>query len=151
MKYNDNGTYEDIFVKVCDTLPIGAEVDYIGSTVPDGWEEINEVIWENSDRTQSFSETRNIPLGDTYKKVDIICARSISSINNIVTTVYNNYNNTPTNITEMIGIIDNKLLLRQCLLHNDQIDFYGGIIYNTYGTGTANDDYMIPLKIIGYK
>ena len=40
MKYNDNGTYKDIYVKTFDTLPVGAEVDYDGSTVPDGWTEV---------------------------------------------------------------------------------------------------------------
>ena len=41
MKYNDNGTYKDIYVKTFDTLPIGTEVDYDGNTVPDGWSEIS--------------------------------------------------------------------------------------------------------------
>ena len=42
MKYNDNGTYKDIYVKAFDTLPVGTEVDYDGQTVPDGWEEVDE-------------------------------------------------------------------------------------------------------------
>lgn len=40
MKYNDNGTYKDIFVKVCDTMPIGAIVEYSGATIPAGWTDI---------------------------------------------------------------------------------------------------------------
>lgn len=40
MKYNDNGTYKDIYVKAFDTLPVGTEVDYDGSVVPDGWTEV---------------------------------------------------------------------------------------------------------------
>lgn len=40
MKYNDNGTYKDIYVKAFDTLPVGTEVDYDGSTVPSGWTEV---------------------------------------------------------------------------------------------------------------
>lgn len=42
MKYNDNGTYKDIYVKTFDTLPVGAEVDYDGETVPAGWSEVDE-------------------------------------------------------------------------------------------------------------
>lgn len=42
IKYKDNGTYKDIVVKVGDTLPIGAEVDYDGSVVPDGWEQVSD-------------------------------------------------------------------------------------------------------------
>ena len=40
MKYNDNGTYKDIYVKAFDTLPVGTEVDYDGETVPSGWTEV---------------------------------------------------------------------------------------------------------------
>lgn len=42
MKYNDNGEYKDIYIKTFDTLPVGTEVDYDGSVVPDGWSEISE-------------------------------------------------------------------------------------------------------------
>lgn len=42
MKYNDNGTYKDIYVKAFDTLPVGTEVDYDGETVPSGWTEVDD-------------------------------------------------------------------------------------------------------------
>lgn len=42
MKYNDNGEYKDIYIKTFDTLPVGAEVDFDGETVPDGWSEIED-------------------------------------------------------------------------------------------------------------
>lgn len=35
-----NGEKKQMIVKVGDTLPIGAEMDYNGSVVPDGWEEV---------------------------------------------------------------------------------------------------------------
>lgn len=43
MKYRDpqTGEFKDITVKVSDTLPIGAEVDYDGTTVPSGWEKVS--------------------------------------------------------------------------------------------------------------
>lgn len=46
MKYRDpqSGEFKDITVKVSDTLPIGAEVDYDGTTVPNGWEEIEPQV-----------------------------------------------------------------------------------------------------------
>ena len=40
MKYNDNGTYKDIYVKTFDTLPIGAELDYDGERVPSGYVQV---------------------------------------------------------------------------------------------------------------
>ena len=53
MKYNDDGTIKEIKVKAFDTLPVGAEVDYNGETVPDGWTEVDDV------------ETGTIPITDT--------------------------------------------------------------------------------------
>jgi hypothetical protein len=61
MKYNDNGTWEDIYVKTFDTLPIGTEVDYDGSVVPSGWEEVNNVLYENN---SGAGKTANITLND---------------------------------------------------------------------------------------
>ena len=45
MKYRDpeTGEFKDITVKVSDTLPIGAEVDYDGTTIPNGWEQVEDV------------------------------------------------------------------------------------------------------------
>lgn len=46
MKYRDpqTGEFKDITVKVADTLPVGSEVDYNGTTVPNGWEEVDDVV-----------------------------------------------------------------------------------------------------------
>lgn len=48
MKYNDNGTYKDIYLKTFDTLPVGSEVDYDGQTVPSGWEEVTDMSGSNA-------------------------------------------------------------------------------------------------------
>lgn len=40
MKYNDNGTIKDIYVKSFDTLPVGTEVDYDGERVPKGYVQV---------------------------------------------------------------------------------------------------------------
>ena len=44
MKYRDpvTGEFKDITVKVADTLPVGTEVDYDGTEVPSGWEQVEE-------------------------------------------------------------------------------------------------------------
>lgn len=44
MKYNDNGEWKDIIIKATDTLPIGTEVDYNGTNIPDGWEEVEDTV-----------------------------------------------------------------------------------------------------------
>lgn len=73
MKYNDNGTYRDIYVKSFDTLPVGTEVDYDGDTAPTGWTEISPNLVIDSgdegfttiagyvDATITFNETFTSP------------------------------------------------------------------------------------------
>ena len=81
MKYNDNGEYKDIYVKAFDTLPVGTEVDYDGSTVPSGWTEIPDPNTYSTDevRIGTFNgkplyrkviETTTTTAG-TEKKTDI--------------------------------------------------------------------------------
>ena len=60
MKYNDNGTYKDIYVKAFDTLPVGTEVDYIGDTVPDGWSEVDSYSTNEVDTGQTWIDGKKI-------------------------------------------------------------------------------------------
>lgn len=41
-KDSTTGQMKPIGVKVEDTLPVGTEVDYDGSTIPEGWEEVDD-------------------------------------------------------------------------------------------------------------
>ena len=60
MKYNDNGTYKDIYVKAFDTLPVGAIVEYSGSTIPSGWTDIgNDKIQKTSQYMQGGASLSN--------------------------------------------------------------------------------------------
>lgn len=77
MKYNDNGTYKDIYVKTFDTLPIGAELDYDGETVPSGYVQVAEAdaIIVNLNATASITTStpaytqKVIPLNNEYIKL----------------------------------------------------------------------------------
>lgn len=44
MKYRNpkTGKFEDVIVKVTDTLPVGSIVDYEGESIPEGWELVSE-------------------------------------------------------------------------------------------------------------
>ena len=46
MKYRDpqTGEFKDITVKVADTLPVGTIVEYDGTTIPNGWEQIEPQV-----------------------------------------------------------------------------------------------------------
>ena len=67
MKYNDNGTYKDIYVKSFDTTPIGAEFDYDGETVPSGYVQVDETpIYSTTTEQVIGTWTNNKPL---YRKL----------------------------------------------------------------------------------
>lgn len=78
MKYNDNGEWKDIIVKATDTLPIGTEVDYNGTDVPDGWEEVEDtptqfVMWESNADSMEAEYLINLSTDD-YDYLEIIYA-----------------------------------------------------------------------------
>lgn len=45
--YNDNGTKTELKTTTYDTLPVGAEVDFDGETVPTGWTEVEDTTTGN--------------------------------------------------------------------------------------------------------
>ena len=147
MKYNDNGTYKDIYVKAFDTLPIGTEVDYDGNSVPTGWTQVNTLIWENEYPTSSFSN-QDIALGDTYSKVKIVFKRKSDEDYGYVSgDIYNdNF------FTGTLGIASNVIIQRMAKLNGTTLTFAHGFSFNTYGSSsTQNDGVMIPIKVYGYK
>lgn len=74
MKYNDNGTYKDIYVKTFDTLPIGAIVEYSGATIPSGWTDIgNNQIQKTSQYIEGGLSISDIyPVGSIYMSINNI-------------------------------------------------------------------------------
>ena len=72
MKYNDNGTYKDIYVKTFDTLPVGAIVEYTGATIPSGWTDIgNNQIQKTSQYIEGGLSISDIyPVGSIYISVN---------------------------------------------------------------------------------
>lgn len=145
MKYNDNGTYKDIYVKAIDTLPVGTEVDYTGSTVPAGWEEVDDVIWENDSPSSAFT-TQTLALDDTYSKIEITFTGAVGG-SRIIFIAYND-----NSYMQAIAEADNKSVFRRFKLDGTSLWFDDGLIHNTYGTqGTTDNSYLIPVKIRGYK
>lgn len=79
MKYNDNGTYKDIYVKAFDTLPVGTEVDYDGETAPSGWTEVEEEYTLNNQPAHSVG-TNNIYIDKIGNLVVINLSMFLNSI-----------------------------------------------------------------------
>lgn len=58
IKYIENNQVKEVKVKVGDNIPVGAEMDYDGTTIPVGWEEVTtliQVLWTNPNSTQTFA------------------------------------------------------------------------------------------------
>jgi len=88
IKYKDNGTYKDMIVKVGDTLPIGAEMDYEGAEVPNGWEQIDD-SWETLTLESEFKNYNNNSAFQPRikKEGNVVTIEGIvSPINNITNT-----------------------------------------------------------------
>ena len=66
MKYNDNGTIKEVKVKAFDTLPVGAELDYDGNTVPDGWTEVENFNTATEYKTGYILNDNGNEIMDTY-------------------------------------------------------------------------------------
>lgn len=81
MKYEDTqtGEFKDITIKVSDTSPIGIEAEYNGTTVPSGWEEV-----EDDSGTLKLSDS---PLTQ-YRKIGNVCTLTISNYTPISINAY---------------------------------------------------------------
>lgn len=47
MKYKYNGQWYELALKTLDGLPVGTQVEFTGTTIPNGWEEVNDYSTTN--------------------------------------------------------------------------------------------------------
>lgn len=118
MKYNDNGEYKDIYIKTFDTLPVGAEVDYTGSVVPDGWTQVDSYSENEVDTGQTWIDGKEIYSKTfTYTNLSQITSGNFGTITtnilnaNVVKIEAININSN-LNLTRMLPYTDNTNLLR---------------------------------------
>jgi len=98
LKYQDgNGNLKPITYKGADTLPINTIVDYDGSTVPDGWEEVDDPNVYSTDETVVGTWIDGKPL---YRKVIIT---NLSDTVNVETRT--NFNSNIRDIIKIDGYI----------------------------------------------
>ena len=87
IKYKDSttGQMKPLGVKVEDTLPVGTEVDYDGQDIPEGWVEIDDVLWENPNpsATSEFP-AQSIALSESWDRLLIVCRKSYNDGQEIV-------------------------------------------------------------------
>ena len=63
-KDSTTGNMIPLGVKVEDTLPVGTEVDYNGSTIPEGWEEVPQKITVSLNDASNFYYNENYVIGN---------------------------------------------------------------------------------------
>lgn len=100
MKYRDSqtGQFKDIKVKAFDSLPIGAQVDYNGEEVPDGWKEVDSVTFVNSLNDYKSSNISNVTRGSLRIKngvayLSVYCTLGVALSANTNTLAFNLPNN----------------------------------------------------------
>lgn len=152
IKYKDNGTYKDIVVKVGDTQPIGTIVDYEGSVVPDGWEEVENVLWENTSPTTAIENGAEFSLSSSdYDYYSIIYNLSTSGTN-----ISFNTEKIPKGQGTVLSMItsgaSNFNGLQRNINHTSDTKLTSGVPYSFNNSSRSIDNtVLIPTKIIGYK
>lgn len=85
MKYKYNNQWKDLTVKAGDTLPIGTIVDYDGTVIPSGYEEVEET--EDYSTSETKTGRKWIDEKPIYRKVitgnvsDGVIAHGLTNVN----------------------------------------------------------------------
>lgn len=129
-----------------DTLPIGSEVDYTGTDIPAGWEEVApqaQILWTNSNPTSNFAG-QTITISSTDYDVLEIFYVSILGNNQIksVRTIKN-----ANSILDFYDGYSSKGALRTVTISGNQITFSNSF----YNSGSGSQNYCVPVYIVGYK
>ena len=157
MNYNDDGTVKQITVKAGDTLPVGTEVDFNGTTIPAGWEEVTpnmKVLWTNPNPTATAFAAQDIVLSENianytyYEIIFIAYANAALSLDTFLST------------GKLVGertrlfYVDNYARRRLVSgVSGTNMTFGDGGSCTTYGTDTwgTSNALCVPYQVIGYK
>lgn len=64
MKYKDSlGNWVDINIRALDSLPVGTELDYDGTDIPVGWEEVEDVIYADDFKCKNMFDKNSLRQG----------------------------------------------------------------------------------------
>lgn len=54
------GNLEEVYVKALDGMPVGSQVEFTGSTIPTGWEEVNDYSTTEMDTGKKWTDGKTI-------------------------------------------------------------------------------------------
>ena len=160
MKYNDNGEYKDIYIKTFDTLPVGTEVDYDGETVPDGWSEVNNVLY-NSTTGSNTSVTLSDSV-DNYEYIEIYFGNQAKTRNSSIKLMKGAYNtqlklinisNTSTQQNTQEYYKDINVSGTSITTNLNRALYITSAIgeYSTATITSSNDNLVYIYRVVGYK
>ena len=123
MKARDSqtGTFKDVYVKALDSMPVGTQIEYIGDTIPIGWEEVYDYSTDEIDTGKKWIDGKHI-----YSKTIIVNRTSGSSLSYHIT--FDSTGNVNT-IINVIGIAKKGNMAWPFYRVNDN-DQYRYYIYN---------------------
>lgn len=82
MKYKLNGEWIDVNIKALDSMPVGSQVEFTGTEIPAGWEEVNDYSTTEIDTGKKWIDGKPI-----YRKV-IDCGNLPNATNKSVSIGY---------------------------------------------------------------
>lgn len=143
-----------------DNLPVGTIIDYDGNTVPDGYEEVDSmdinngvVLWENPDTTVEFiAQTINLS-SSNYDYVEISFARRIiDDVGNKIRIEKAEKNTSGHTESEYLTTGSSvNIASRLFNISDNTISFEDNLLQQTGSSRAINNNYNVPIKVIGYK
>ena len=64
MKYKYNNQWVDLSIKALDSMPVGTQVEYTGTDIPTGWEQVDDYSTDEVDTGKTWIDGKKI-----YRKV----------------------------------------------------------------------------------
>ena len=116
--------------------------------VPDGWTQVNNVLWTNSSPNAEFNN-QSVSLNDNinnYTYYEIIFSRTNGDF-------FISTGKIPTNKEAMLSTFRQYYYVRSASPYTTSITFGNSAKYNNYGSSTSSTDnnYLIPYMVLGYK
>lgn len=110
MKYRDpqTGEFKDITVKVSDTLPVRTIVEYDGTTIPNGWELVDESGTYKKIKKTATTTATNVTIVDSLAGSSTTDAPSVNAVNNTLGVLDNLNTANKSNLVSAINEVNNK-------------------------------------------
>lgn len=146
MKYKDpiTGEFKPISVKVSDTLPIGSVVDFDGTTVPSGWEEVDndsKILWTNPNPNSEFASQQITLKSNNYNELIWFYVHYASSNTIMSSTSIKGYGT-------IISVPNSQgALARRQITRNSDTKFTIGAVEGS----TTDLSNLVPLYVVGKK